>query len=516
MAPRRTPFLACLLAALIALPVATSFALSPGSIWAVKVDGNAWLDSGARTRLKQDAKIAAGATIETEANGNVVLLFENGSTVNIRPSTRFSIKEFSCEPFDSSQVEWRSLKEEPSESSRTKVQVDDGTIISNVRRLRRGSTYDIGTPLGTAGIRGTTVYTTVDMQDPNTPVTFGVADGSATFTSSTGQTQNVEGGGAVAVSGNGGFTPPPAEIQQMLSEAKQAGQAMTQVAPPTTEGTGTGTGTGEGAESGQEGGEGGAQSSGASASAGGPVATASEGTVTIIKDGAQSEGADNLNSLLAPGTIITTGDDGNITIEIAPGIVIQLQPNTQITIGERTPDKAVNENGDSVPEITIRLAVGSILVTTTAEGLLGSSFVIETARGNINSVTSGSMVVSSTGSDPSTATVTVAAVAGDKLAVTTEGEQLPVAESLVVILRPDGIEYAGIQDYPNLLTSAGVATTSTSSVPLPPAESPPPNAPTPRPTPTPTPTPRPTPTPTPTPRPTPTPTPTPTPPPISP
>jgi hypothetical protein len=225
------------------------------------------------------------------------------------------------------------------------------------------------------------------------------------------------------------------------------------------------------------------------------VATASEGTVTVIKDGAQSDGADNLNNLLAPGTIITTGDDGTITIEIAPGVFIQLQPNTQITIGERIPDKAVNENGDSVPEITIRLAVGSILVTSTAEGLLGSSFVIETARGNINSVTAGSMVVSSTGSDPSTATVTVAAVAGDKLAVTTEGEQLPVAESLVVILRPDGIEYAGIQDYPNLSSLAGAPT---SSIALPPAEAPPPR-PTPRPTPTPTPTPRPTPRPTPTP-----------------
>ena len=497
MAPRRTPILSCLAAALIALPSATVFALSPGSIWAVKVEGNAWLDSGARTRLKQDAKIAAGATIETEANGNVVLLFENGSTVNIRPSTRFSIKEFSCEPFDSSKVEWRSLREEPSESSRTKVQVDDGTIISNVRKLRRGSTYDIGTPLGTAGIRGTTVYTEVNMQDPQTPVTFGVADGSATFTSTTGQTQTVEGGGAVAVSGSGGFAPPPAETQQMLSEAQQVGQAMTQAVPPATEGTGAGTGTGEAAEGGQEGDEAGAGSTGASASAGGPVATASEGTVTIIKDGSQSEGADNLNILLAPGTIITTGDDGNFTIEIAPGVVIQLQPNTQITIGERIPDKAVNENGDPVPEITIRLAVGSMVVTSTPEGLLGSSFVIETARGNISSVTAGKMVVSSTGADPSTATVTVAAVAGNKLAVTTEGEQLPVAESLVVILRPDGIEYAGIQDYPDLAALAGAPT---SSVALPPAETPPPNptsSPTPRPTPTPTPTPRPTPTPTP-------------------
>jgi len=230
--------------------------------------------------------------------------------------------------------------------------------------------------------------------------------------------------------------------------------------------------------------------------AGQPVATGCDGSVTVVKDGAQSVGTENLNIPLAAGTIITTGEDGTITLQIAPGITVQLQPNTQITIGEYVPDKGVNEEGDSIPEVTIRLAVGTVLVTTTAEGLAATAFVIETARGNVNSVTAGNMIVTSTGADPATATVTVASPVGDDLVVTTEGEQLPVGEGLVVILRPDGIEYAGIQDYPNL---AGLAGGISSPVALPPAAMPPPN---PLPTPTPRPTVAPTPAPTPTPRPT--------------
>ena len=480
---------------LVATAVHSVAAMAPGAIWAAKVEGNAWIESGARTRLAEGATINAGATIVTEANGNVVLLFENGSTVNIRPGSKFSIKEFSCEPFDKSKVDWRSLRSEPGESSRTKVRIDDGSIIANVRKLRGGSTYAIETPLGTAGIRGTTVYAEVDMQNGNNPVSFGVANGSADFTSTSGQTQTLNGGTATSVSSQGQFTPPPASAQQSLSTAQQVGQTMTQVSPPPT--TGDSAGAGAAPAPGAQSSASGPQSTGASSAAGGPVATASEGTVTVIKDGAQSDGAENLNTLLAPGTIITTGEDGAITIEIAPGIVIQLQPNTQITIGQRLPDNAVNEEGDSIPETTIRLAVGSIIVNSTASALAANSFVIETARGNISAVTAGSMVVSSTGADPTTATVTVAAIVGNKLAVTTEGEQLPVAEGLVVILRPDGIEYGGIQDFPDLASTAGVSP----PVSLPPAALPPPPPPSPSPTPTPTPSPTPSPTPTPTPTP---------------
>ncbi|MFM8720096.1 MAG: hypothetical protein ACKOFH_11310, partial [Chthoniobacterales bacterium] len=94
------------------------------------------------------------------------------------------------------------------------------------------------------------------------------------------------------------------------------------------------------------------------------VATSSSGTVTILRDGAQVDGASALNSPLAPGTIITTGEDGMASIEISPGSTIQLQPNTQITIGETRMDRAVSDAGDPVPQTAITLAVGTVVANT--------------------------------------------------------------------------------------------------------------------------------------------------------
>lgn len=592
---RRSPHLLCLVGLSIALIQPIQAALSPGDIWAVKVEGNAFVEAGARSRLVEGAKISAGATIVTEANGDVVLLFENGSTVNIRPGTRFSIKEFSCEPFDSSKIEWRSLRREPGEASRTKLQVDDGSIIANVRKLRGQSTYDIATPLGTAGIRGTTVYAEVDMQNTETPVSFGVADGNVLFTLNSGQSQGIGGGAAVGVSGQGQFTPPPANAQQMLTTAQQVGQVMSQSAPPVG---GTSGASAEGAAAPTvDIAETDTQGTGASAAAGGPVALTAAGTVTFIKDGVQSEGANSLNTLITPGTIITTGEDGVALIEISPGNTIRVQPNTQITIGETVMDRAVNSSGDAIPETAVTLAVGTIVADTppglgavppeilsmirlpfaktwstaspedirqavleaarrnpeqapeivraaiqqtratgrfpasgaadvkqvveddgdgetsleelaamianaategspamAAEiasamanalegGLSSATFVIITPRGTITPVVGGVTIISSTGADPATSTVTVASPTGMDLVVTIEGEQLPVDEGQVVILRPDGIEYGDIEDFPDLLDDADIPNEIT--VILPPADLPPPNPPQPSPTPTP-------------------------------
>jgi len=599
MRPRLTAIKLCLLGLLIAPALAWQAAAATGAIWAVKVEGDAWLEGAAKTRIVKDASIPAGASIRTEANGNVVLLFQNGSTINIRPNSKFSIQEFSCESFDPSKVDYPSLKAEQGKSSRTRVSVQDGSIIANVRRLKGGSTFDIGTPLGTAGIRGTTVYAEVDMANAANPVAFGVADGSAVFTLNSGQSVPVNGGAAIGVSPQGQVTGPPANAGQMLSTAGQTGQTMSRsVPPPAPAATGTGGGD-TGASSG--GGEESTQSTGASAAAGGPVAVSSSGSVTVIRDGAQTEGANALNARLAPGTIIATGEDGTALIETSPGNTIRVQPNTQITIGETLMDRAVNENGDPIPQTAVTLATGTVVAeippglgavspevlalirlpfaktwatatpddirnavleaakrnpdrapeivlaaiqsvrstgrfpssgaadvkqvveddgdgeTTLEEmaamigaaategspalaadiaqavagalrgGLSNATFVIVTPRGNVTPVVGGVTVVSSTGADPTTSTVTVASPSGSDLVVTTEGEQLPVDQGQVVILRPDGIEYAGITDFPNL---PGVGTQGT-TVPLPPVNLPPPDSPQPTPAPTPAPTPTP-------------------------
>ena len=578
--------------------VPTVASAASGAIWAVKVDGDAWIEGTARTRIVKDILIPAGASIRTEANGNVVLLFQNGSTVNIRPGSKFSIEEFSCESFDPSKVDYPSLKSEPGKSSRTKVSVQDGSIIANVRRLKGGSTFDIGTPLGTAGIRGTTVYAEVDMNNAANPVSFGVADGSAIFQFNNGQTVNVGGNSAIGATPQGQAPGPPANAGQMLSTAQQVGQTMTMSVPPPPLPAGAAAGGGgSGSASSAAPATFGGQSTGASAAAGGPVATSSSGTVTILRDGAQTDGASALNSRLAPGTIITTGEDGMASIEISPGNTIQLQPNTQITIGETRMDSAVSDAGDPVPQTVVTLAVGTVVASTppglgavspeilrlirlpfgkswesaTPEdirqavleavkrnpdrapelvqaaiqsvaltgrfpasgagdskqvieddgngetsleelaamigaaateanpamadaiaqavagalqtgGLSTSPFVIVTPRGTVTPVVGGVTIISSTGADPTTSTVTVASPSGIDVVVTTEGQQLPVDTGQVVILRPGGIEYAGIQDFPNL-PGANVFP----PVPLPPVAPPPPNPPAPSPTPTPTP-----------------------------
>ncbi|MFM8808174.1 MAG: FecR domain-containing protein, partial [Chthoniobacterales bacterium] len=335
-----------------------------GAIWAVKVDGDAWIEGAARTRIVKDAVIPAGASIRTEANGSVVLLFQNGSTINIRPSSKFSIQEFSCDPFDPSKINYPSQRSEPGKSSRTKVSVQDGSIIANVRKLKGGSTFDIGTPLGTAGIRGTTVYAEVDMNNAENPVSFGVADGSATFQFNNGQTVNVGGNTAIGATPQGQAPGPPANAGQMLSTAQQVGQTMTMAVPPPPAPAGAaagGAGTGGASAAAAAPATFGAQSTGASGAAGGPVAISSSGTVTILRDGAQADGASALNSRLAPGTIITTGEDGMASIEISPGSTIQLQPNTQITIGETRMDRAVSDAGDPVPQTAVTLAIAIVL-----------------------------------------------------------------------------------------------------------------------------------------------------------
>lgn len=593
-----------MLGLLFASALPTEAGAASGAIWAVKVEGSAWVDGTASTRILEGSVIPAGSSIRTEANGSVVLLFENGSTINIRPGTKFSIKEFSCDPFDRSKVEWQSLKKEPGRSSSTTVRVEDGTIIANIRRLNKSSSYQIQTPLGTAGIRGTTVYAEVDMANTANPVSFGVADGRAFFQPNAGQTVNVNGGNAIGVTPQGQVAGPPANAGQMLSTAQQAGQTMTSFSPPSAPPAGSGAGGQGGAATGAAQ-QTSAQSTGASSSAGGPVAFSSSGTVTVIREGAQIDGASALNTPLAPGTIITTGEDGTASIEISPGNVIQVQPNTQITIGETLMDRAVNEAGDPIPQTALTLAVGTVVANTPpglgavppevlalirlpfaktwetaspedirnailqavkrnperapelvqaaiqsvkmtgrfpssgagdskqviedngdgetsleelaamigeaaaeanpamaaeiaqavatavkGSGLSNATFVIITPRGNVTPVVGGVTVISSTGADPTTSTVTVASPSGVDLVITTDGEQLPVDQGQVVILRPGGIEYTGIQDFPNLPGS-----NVSPPVPLPPVVPPPPNPPAPTPTPTPTPTPAPTPTP---------------------
>lgn len=131
----------------------------PGHIRAIKVEGTVWQiskGSGQRERLKEGDFLLQGNAVVTTANGRVILLFQNGSTINLQPGTRFAVDEFLVDPFPTEELDYQKMKAEPSQSV-TRLRVDEGTITSKVTKLKSGSAYDIKTPLGAAGIRGTVV-----------------------------------------------------------------------------------------------------------------------------------------------------------------------------------------------------------------------------------------------------------------------------------------------------------------------------------------------------------------------
>lgn len=211
-----TPMAALLaLAVILPLTAVAQQKMVPGNIRAVKVEGTAWQSdaSGAKERLREGAFLKQGATVETAGNGNVILLFDNGSTMQIRPGTKFSISEFLVDPFDTGRVKLEGISREPTKSN-TQLFVHEGTVTGDIAKLNRGSAYNISTPLATAGIRGT-IVTVEHTEDPPT----------STFTVTQGVIQVTKKGGATWVA-----TGDESQPQDQNTESKTA------TFPPKTEG----------------------------------------------------------------------------------------------------------------------------------------------------------------------------------------------------------------------------------------------------------------------------------------
>jgi len=274
------------------------------------------------------------------------------------------------------------------------------------------------------------------------------------------------------------------------------------------------------------------------------VVSSAEGEANVNIEGVMAPAGDKIGELLPPGVIVITGLNGRALVRLADGLFIELQPESQITFTGVAAEAVVDAGGSSLPQISVTLVSGSLVLVSTPEALAQTSLLVITPRGNLSPVNSGQLLVTADSADPGLATVTIAVVKGDALVTQTGGDTTPVGEGLVVTLKADGQSsmgtLAGLPESPAYTStvqstvtkvesleptspvpmqtfSEPVTTSEPSPTPTPrstPAPSPvvtaePSPSPTPRLDPSPTPTPRPTPSPTPTPRPTPSPTPTP-------
>jgi hypothetical protein len=213
------------------------------------------------TAFEGDVKISTSSNDETQApskgailkQGQIIvtgpkakasLAFENGIVMEVAPSTKFLIQEFQQAPWDVAPEKLAEMKSEPSKSKTTGY-LEYGDIITGVKKLKPGSSLEVSTPLGTAGIRGTDFKTSAVKNSDGTPKAFtvGVASGEVGVRSAGGgDTVPVAAGtsSTVAVtpsqSGQGGTIQAPATSQlsaeagsnilSSVSSQRSSGQAV--------------------------------------------------------------------------------------------------------------------------------------------------------------------------------------------------------------------------------------------------------------------------------------------------
>ena len=166
-------------------------------------------------------------TIVTGANSQMVGLLSNGTLITLVEKTRMRVQTFQQEPFDPQGKKLKDLKEEPS-SSKVELELDMGSLIVSTKKLDRQSSFDINSPLGTAGIRGTEFQMALD---PSQGVQLDVTESTVAFSPpGGGQPIAVSEGSGLSVTPTGTVTQRPVNptAAQRISNTNQAATASSE------------------------------------------------------------------------------------------------------------------------------------------------------------------------------------------------------------------------------------------------------------------------------------------------
>jgi hypothetical protein len=105
-------------------------------------------------KVKPGGILFDGHTIKTGPASKIILLLTNGTITTLKPETSLNFKKFTQEKFDTSKTKLNELKGEPSKST-TIMDIEFGDLVVDVKKLDKESSFNIESPVGTAGIRGT-------------------------------------------------------------------------------------------------------------------------------------------------------------------------------------------------------------------------------------------------------------------------------------------------------------------------------------------------------------------------
>lgn len=144
-------------ASLLCLDAHAQQASAPGQIKAARVTGSVTATKdGSTITVVNGTELAQGYVVNTDRNSSVVLIFSNGATLNLAQDSSLTIDEFTQDPF-AEEISVSQLTAEPT-ASQTRLSLSRGELVGNVKKLNydAGSRFDVQTPVGAAGIRGTT------------------------------------------------------------------------------------------------------------------------------------------------------------------------------------------------------------------------------------------------------------------------------------------------------------------------------------------------------------------------
>lgn len=136
---------------------ATATSMQEGQIFAKKVVGKVSVElNGVTADLHDDDRVSQSAKVITDKDSSVILIFSNGATTQLGAETTLVIEEFMQDPF-AQQIDVGALTQEPT-TSHTKLNLTHGELVGKVAHLKhdQGSYFSVQTPVGAAGIRGTT------------------------------------------------------------------------------------------------------------------------------------------------------------------------------------------------------------------------------------------------------------------------------------------------------------------------------------------------------------------------
>jgi hypothetical protein len=138
------------------LPVLSSAALQSGKVQAGKITGNVTIIDGKSQRqpLASGTVFQEGSRVETGVDSTAELVFSNGASLVLTPSTLLELRTFRQVPSAGITDPYRQIEKDPSPSV-TEVEVPRGKVIGEVRKLNALSTFTVKTPAGLVRIRGT-------------------------------------------------------------------------------------------------------------------------------------------------------------------------------------------------------------------------------------------------------------------------------------------------------------------------------------------------------------------------